>query len=202
MKSKIVLPFAVLSMLFGIAIVGCHNNDTDDGSAADQSKTVDVPVQHDTLMAVKDSTTVAMNSGTAKPDAGKKGKKGKVAISESNMSKATGKMEADNNGVYGNVEVMPSFPGGFKGLQHFFDDNLQYPETASSEGVEGTVNISFVVDEKGKLTSPEIVGERQGYGLDEEALRVVKKMPAWNPGRLKGNNVKTKFTLPVKFVLY
>lgn len=200
MKSKIFFP-VLLSLLFGIAIQGCNNNDTDNGSVSDQSKMADDPMRTDSMTIHKDSITTTMNTGTARPDASKKGKKGKVAISE-NTAKATGKMEADDKGVYGNVEIMPSFPGGFKGLQQFFDDNLQYPETASSEGVEGTVNVSFVVDEKGKLTSPGIVGEKQGYGLDEEALRVVKKMPAWNPGRLKGNNVKTKFTLPVKFVLY
>jgi hypothetical protein len=58
-----------------------------------------------------------------------------------------------------------------------------------------------VVDETGKLSNPEVMGKRVAYGLEAEALRVVSQMPAWNPGQLKGKNVKTRFTLPVKFIL-
>jgi len=141
-------------------------------------------------------------AGMAKPNPAKKGMKGKVAISEAPAPKSTAKMEADNTGVYSNVEIIPSFPGGYKGLQKFFDDNLEYPAEATNEGVEGTVNVTFVVDETGKLTSPKVSGEKLGYGLEAEALRVVNKMPTWNPGKLKGKNVKTSFTLPVRFVLY
>ena len=112
-------------------------------------------------------------------------------------------MEMDNSGVYANVEYLPAFPGGNKGLQNYFDKNLEYPADASNEGVEGTVNVSFVVDENGKLSSPQVVGkDRLGYGLEEEAIRVITRMPAWNAGKLKGQNVKTRYTMPVRFVLY
>ena len=110
-------------------------------------------------------------------------------------------MEADKSGTYSNVDVYPSFPGGAKGLQEYFDKNLVYPAEATNDGVEGTVNVMFTVDETGKLSDAHVMGEQQGYGMDDEALRVVKTMPAWNPGKLKGKNVKTMFTLPVSFQL-
>ncbi len=136
--------------------------------------------------------------GMAKPNAAKKGKKGSSMIT---MPKMTGEMKPDAGGIYGNVDYIPAFPGGNKGLQKFFDDNLIYPSDASDEGVEGTVKVSFTIDENGKIISPVVDGMNEGYGLDDEALRVVKKMPSWNPGKIKGKPVKTKFTLPVRFEL-
>jgi TonB family protein len=214
MKRRNVFSVKLLStaIIVSAALFSCTNNDTNDTPAEPKMDTattaVDTSMNHPSTMttdtsANKMSDAAATTSkGSAKPNPAKKGLKGKVAVSESNMSKPSGKMEADNTGVYSNVEVLPSFPGGYKGLQKFFDDNLQYPEAASNDGVEGTVNLTFVVDETGKLTSPQVNGENLGYGLEAEALRVVNKMPKWNPGQLKGKNVKTKFTLPVRFELY
>ena len=153
----------------------------------------------DTMIAMSDSR-MPETKGMAKPNPAKKGMKGKVMISPA--PKSTAKMEMDKAGVYSNVEVIPSYPGGYKGLQKYFDNNLEYPAEASNEGVEGIVNVTFTVDENGKLSSAQTMGDKLGYGLDEEALRVVNKMPVWTPGKLKGQNVKTKYTLPVRFQLY
>ena len=194
-------------LLLSIGMFSCNVNDTNDSTAATATDTA-VVMSSDTSKMLMDtskmpaSNVVAAKTGIAKPNPSKKGLKGKVNIVETSASKTAGTMEADNQGVYSNVEVLPSFPGGIKGLQKFFDENLEYPADATNEGVEGTVNLTFVVDENGKLTSPQIAGETLGYGLEVEALRVVNKMPVWNPGKLKGKNVKTKFTLPVRFVLY
>ncbi len=214
MKSKNVFSMKLLGavIISGLTVISCHNNDTTESTTAtDTSSTtaMTADTSHNTMdTAVMPADHTAVNntatnkSGTAKPNPAKKGMKGKVSVSETPAAKSNAKMEADNTGVYSNVEVLPSFPGGAKGMQKFFDDNLQYPDDASADGVEGTVNVSFVVDENGKLTSPKVEGDQLGYGLDQEALRVVNKMPTWNPGKLKGKNVKTKFTLPVRFVLY
>ena len=112
------------------------------------------------------------------------------------------KMEMDKEGVYNRAEIMPSFPGGEKALARFVQDNIEYPETALDNDAEGTVQLSFSVDETGKIYTPTVSSEKLGYGLDEEALRVVKKMPKWNPGQIKGKNVKTKFTLPISYKVY
>ena len=99
------------------------------------------------------------------------------------------------------VEVMPSFPGGETSLNKFVEDNLQYPEEALENNVEGRVLITFDVDETGKIYRPNVVSNKLGYGLEEEALKVIKSMPQWNPGRLQGKNVKTTFTLPIVYQL-
>ncbi|MDB5202505.1 MAG: energy transducer TonB [Ferruginibacter sp.] len=214
-----------VALVAGFSISSCHVDDTDststvtttDTSANMRMDNVNTGVDTASMSMPSATTTMAADSnaasaqmttaapataskGNAKPNPAKKGMKGKVTVAPA--PKNTAKMEMDNNGVYSNVEVIPSFPGGYKGLQKYFDDNLTYPMDASNDGVDGTVNVSFTVDENGKLSSPTIQGERLGYGLEEEALRVVNKMPTWTPGKLKGQNVKTRFTLPVRFQLY
>ena len=211
MKRKNLFSIKLLgtALMISMALFSCNSNDTTDTTASTSDTTTTTNTTPDTATMNKepmmDTSTTAVTTtttGMAKPNPAKKGLKGKATITETPASKSNAKMEADNTGVYSNVEVIPSFPGGYKGLQKFFDENLEYPAAASNDGVEGTVNVAFVVDETGKLTSPKVEGDKNGYGLEEEALRVVNKMPTWNPGKLKGKNVKTKFTLPVRFVLY
>lgn len=208
-------------VMLAFTTFSCHNNDTT--STTDQSHTYDTSmsmkssgsdsssmdtsnhgpsaVATDTSKGIGTSTMQHSGmGGKAMPNPAKKGMKGKATVM--GALKGTGSMDMDNSGVYNNVEYIPSFPGGNKGLQKFFDNNLKYPEDATTEGVDGTVKIGFIVDENGKLTSPQVMGDKLGYGLDEEALRVVKEMPIWNPGKLKGKNVKTRYTLPVTFQLY
>ncbi|CAN5793689.1 hypothetical protein BH11BAC4_BH11BAC4_25290 [soil metagenome] len=213
MKRKNVFSLLSVAIIISAVAASCNNNDTTDSMSTTTTDSASTMMSTDTSKMMADTakmmtTDTSMNKmatdnkGMAKPNPAKKGLKGKVSIAEKPAVKSTGAMEADAGGVYSNVEVIPSFPGGYKGLQKFFDDNLEYPTEASNDGVEGTVNVTFVVDENGKLTSPGVGGEKLGYGLESEALRVVNKMPTWNPGKLKGKNVKTTFTLPVKFVLY
>ncbi|GAB2807615.1 energy transducer TonB [Ferruginibacter profundus] len=204
-KSFFGLRLLSAAVILGTAVLSCNSDDYTKSASTpvdDTSATVaTAPAAPDTSkMKVMDSTAVN-KTGMAKPNPAKKGLKGKVTVLPPPAAAAGAKMEADNAGVYTNTEVFPSYPGGNKELQRFFNKNLEYPEDASINGVEGTVELSFVVDENGKLTSPQVVGQPLGYGLEAEALRVVNKMPVWNPGQLKGKNVKTRFTLPVKFVL-
>lgn len=99
------------------------------------------------------------------------------------------------------VEIMPEFPGGDGALAKFLNNHVRYPSMASEIGVEGTVYVKFVVGETGEISHVELVGAKKGAGLDEEALRVVKKMPKWRPGRQNGRNVAVYFNLPIRFVL-
>ena len=138
----------------------------------------------------------------AKPNPAKKGGKGKGGVTM--MSKGMQKMdnmpmEMDKEGYYNRVDVLPSYPGGQKALEKFVENNIVYPNSALNEGVEGTVDVLFAVDENGNVYTPMTKGEKVGYGLDEEAARVIGKMPKWNPGSIKGKNVKTRFTLPITF---
>jgi TonB family protein len=151
------------------------------------------------MTAEKNDSTVRI--GMAKPDPSKKGKKGKVSIATTE-AKNNASMEADKDGFYANTEVLPAFPGGQKALESFFEKNIEYPADATDNGVEGTVDLNFAVDEKGKVYAPKVSSDPLGYGIEKEALRVFSKMPVWTPGKIKGRNVKTKYTLPIKFQLY
>jgi TonB family protein len=98
------------------------------------------------------------------------------------------------------AQVMPSFPGGEEKLAQFLSTNIKYPKEALDNKVEGTVYVSFVVDETGKITNVQML-KRMAYGMDQEAMRVVKMMPNWIPGQQDGKPVAVQFTLPVKFSL-
>ena len=151
------------------------------------------------------SASVAANASadtgtSAKPNSAKKGLKGTVTTTPGKKPAANANPEeTDNQGYYTNIA--PSFPGGDRAIINFFQKNIDYPEDAAANGVEGTVNISFLVDEKGNISYPMTNPPRIGYGLEEEAMRVFSKMPKWTPGSLKGKNVKTRYTLPVTFQL-
>jgi periplasmic protein TonB len=210
MKKTIQL-FMIAGSISAMAMMGCDNNDTSKSEDRMSTDTVTNTMMTDTTMnnmapdtankMMTDTATMNKSTSMAKPNPAKKGMKGRVNIT--GMQKAgTGSMDADKEGVYGNAEVLPSYPGGERALADYFAKNLQYPEDASSEGVEGTVNISFVVDETGHAYAPMVVSPKLGYGLEEEAMRVFNKMPVWNPGKIKGKNVKTRYTLPLSFQLY
>jgi len=98
------------------------------------------------------------------------------------------------------VEQMPQFPGGEGEMMKFIRKNLQYPTLAQENGISGTVIVNFVVDRDGKITLIKVI-RGIGGGCDEEAIRVLKKMPAWNPGKQGGKAVLVSFTMPVKYVL-
>lgn len=98
------------------------------------------------------------------------------------------------------LEVMPEFPGGEAALAAFIKKEVKYPKKAKREGIEGKILVSFVVDKDGSVTDVSIARGVDPL-LDEEAMRAVRLMPKWTPGLLNGKPVKTKFNLPVSFVL-
>lgn len=98
------------------------------------------------------------------------------------------------------VEQQPEFPGGTAALRAFLERNLKYPPEAARAGVSGRVYLSFVVGVDGRI-SDVAVTKGLGFGCDEEALRVVKTMPRWTPGKQSGRAVKARFNLPLVFAL-
>ncbi len=98
------------------------------------------------------------------------------------------------------VEVQPGFPGGDDALYKYLGDNIHYPPIAKDNGISGTVYLSFVIDREGKVTDVKVL-RGPGAGLDEEAMRVVKSMPAWKPGKQNGKPVKVQCQIPVRFLL-
>jgi TonB family protein len=108
--------------------------------------------------------------------------------------------DVDRTPVFTVVEEMPSFPGGEESRLKFLQDNIVYPQVAKESGIQGTVYVSFVVDSKGRVTDVKVM-RGIGGGCDEEAVRVVKMMPGWNPGKQAGKPVRVQFTMPIKFIL-
>ncbi len=100
--------------------------------------------------------------------------------------------------VFKEVEQMPEFPGGLKGLQKYLHANLKYPRAARRAKVTGTVFVGFIVDRNGQITDARVL-KGIGYGCDEEVQRVVMAMPAWKPGVQDGQTVAVRYALPVQF---
>ena len=98
------------------------------------------------------------------------------------------------------VEQMPQFPGGEAEMVKFIYKNLRYPPVATENGISGKVIVNFVVDKDGKITRIKVV-RGIGFGCDEEAVRVLSKMPAWSPGKQGGRAVLVSFTVPFVFKL-
>lgn len=98
------------------------------------------------------------------------------------------------------VEQQPEYPGGLEALRTFLGKNLNYPRSAASAGVSGRVYVSFVVNTDGSLTDIQVL-KGIGFGCDEEAVRVMQKMPHWRPGKQSGRTVRVKYNLPISFTL-
>lgn len=98
------------------------------------------------------------------------------------------------------VEVIPEFPGGIKKMMQFLMENVQYPAEAQKNNEEGIVVVNFVVSKTGKIGNVQIM-KGVSPSLDKEAVRVVKSMPVWTPGKKDGKNVACYFSLPVSFKL-
>ncbi|WP_310393928.1 energy transducer TonB [Hymenobacter sp.] len=100
--------------------------------------------------------------------------------------------------VYFTADEMPTFPGGDAGLVKFLSSKLNYPAAALDRNLSGKVYLTFTVDPEGHLHDPRVV-RGLGSGLDEEALRLVRLMPWWNPGKIHGQPVWVTMTMPITF---
>ncbi len=98
------------------------------------------------------------------------------------------------------VEEDPEFPGGLEALSKFIADNIKYPQLAKENNITGRVFVSFVVEKDGRVGQVKILRDIGG-GCGNEAVRVVKLMPRWKPGKQRGKAVRTQFNLPVNFDL-
>ena len=221
--------FLSLFAFLALFAVSCKNDKTDDtktDTATLTAEPVTVSPVPDTMhMISKDSNTVKPSeinsvSETAIKKAPKKevtpsantkkeetidtrtkktSRKGRIILASLKMMNMQDKMEADKEGIYNRAEIMPAYPGGENSLRTYIENHITYPQNALDNSKEGTVKISFAVDEQGRIYSPAVISPKLGYGLEEEAIRVVKQMPKWIPGQIKGSSVKTRFTLPISY---
>lgn len=105
-----------------------------------------------------------------------------------------------NDMVFDVVEVMPQFPGGQIAMLQYLMKNIKYPEQAMKEGIQGRVTVRFIVEKDGSISDVKPVLSVHPL-LNKEAVRVVKSMPKWSPGKHNGKPVRVRFNLPVMFKL-
>lgn len=108
--------------------------------------------------------------------------------------------EIDEVFPFAKIEEKPSFPGGMTELPKYLAKNTNYPLKCIEMGIEGTVQVQFVIGKDGKVTDVKVVRGKDPL-LDKEALRVVSSMPAWKPGKQGGKPVKVGYVVPVRFKL-
>lgn len=97
------------------------------------------------------------------------------------------------------LSKLPQYKGGGKALAYFIRKNLQYPVEARSAGIGGAVVVEFLVMSNGRVDNAATIGSAIGYGLEEEAVRIVEKMPRWIPAQLEGRPVTAKHQLVIRF---
>ncbi|RNI28616.1 energy transducer TonB [Rufibacter latericius] len=119
---------------------------------------------------------------------------------ESGTGPAGPVQEVFEDKVYIAVEKMPEFPGGMAAMMKYMGEKFRIPSAAQRAGAEGNVVLSFVVGPTGEITNIEVL-KGLGYGLDEEAVRVIKGMPKWSPGEQNGRKVSVKYTVPYRIVI-
>ncbi|MEX1003249.1 MAG: energy transducer TonB [Crocinitomicaceae bacterium] len=102
--------------------------------------------------------------------------------------------------IYDMPEQMPQFPGGADAMEQFISSHIKYPPEAKAKNIQGKVYVQFVVEKDGSISEIKI---RRGAHqlLDDEAVRVIKLMPDWKPGSMRGKKVRVRYTIPITFGL-
>jgi len=108
--------------------------------------------------------------------------------------------EEDDDEFFMVVENMPEFPGGDLGLMKYIQQNVKYPPIAKEYNITGKVYVQFIVDKSGTVTNVKVV-RGVDKNLDAEAVRVVKSLPKYKPGKQRGKPVRVMFTIPINFTL-
>lgn len=106
----------------------------------------------------------------------------------------------EDNSLFKIVECMPEFPGGMKGCLDFIQTEMCYPEEAKKAGIQGRVILQFIIEKDGTPAQPRIVRSVHPL-LDKEALRIIRQMPKWTPGKQDGKPQRVLYTIPISFRL-
>jgi protein TonB len=108
--------------------------------------------------------------------------------------------EIEEEEIFTIVETMPEFPGGQAKLFEYLGKNTKFPPAAKANSISGKVYVNFTIGKDGKIRDVKIIRGVHDL-LDKEALRVVKSMPAWKPGKQRGKSVAVSYNLPINFIL-
>jgi protein TonB len=107
----------------------------------------------------------------------------------------------ESEGVFDVVEQMPEFPGGQNALIQYLSQNLRYPLIAKENKIQGRTLVSFIVEKDGRISTVEVLRSSGDMMLDREAMRVIRSMPRWRPGYMKGQPVRVQYQVPITFKL-
>ena len=124
----------------------------------------------------------------------------KTVVEEYKAPTVVEEKEVEETEIFTVVEENPGFPGGDEARIQYLQSNMKYPTMARESGIQGKVYVTFVVEKNGNVTDVKIL-RGIGGGCDEEAIRVVKAMPKWTPGKQRGKAVRVQFNLPIQFTL-
>ncbi len=181
-------PIWVAAFIISMTMAYCNNS-----TESEKNSTTTT----DTGTAGMNEAVSATDTATARITRPAK-KIGKVTVAMNKEDKSS-KMTADKSGYYNYAETAPVYKGGQPAIENYISNNIEYPQEAIDNNMEGTVSVQFGIDENGKVANVTTLGTKIGYGLEEEAIRVVSKMPEWTPGQVKGRNVKTKMVIPITY---
>lgn len=123
-----------------------------------------------------------------------------AAVMTANAQQPQSSTVSDDDVIFSVVEKEAQFPGGNDAMMKFIAKNVKYPQTAVENKIEGTVYVEFVIEKDGKITNVKAI-RKVSPELDEEAVRVVSKMPKWKPATQRGKTVRCRFRLPIRFQL-
>lgn len=102
--------------------------------------------------------------------------------------------------VYKICDEEPTYPGGYISLMNFLSENIKYPEIAKANGMQGETLLSFIIEKDGTISNIEVL-KSLSKECDEEAIRVLKLMPKWEPGKKKKKSIRFKMNMPISFLL-
>lgn len=145
-------------------------------------------------VSTTDDTEAALNESS------QSGNDAKTESSVTDENENTSESSVVDNKVYSVVEQMPNFPGGEEALMKFINEHIKYPQSALEQGTQGTVMLRFVVTGTGDVGEIQIL-KGLNEDCDNEAKRVVKSLPKFNPGMQQGRPVSVWYTTPVRFVI-
>jgi TonB family protein len=176
-----------------------HNKSSDSSATATSATNADSTGTASNAMTA-DSAASANATATSANATAKKKRKGRTSITWPMAGNE--KITRDNDGVYNRAETAPEFPGGQDALATWLNNHVEYTQQALDNNTDGTIQVSFVVDENGKVIHPKVISSKKlGSGLEEEALRAFDNMPSWKPGKVGGKKVKTRLEVPITFQL-
>lgn len=184
--SRISSPFVLLSL--AIALSGCQESN----SIQAQSHTEVAPIDSSKMDVHSTANQAPEIMGRIVPPNPVEEIMGEIVL-----------MPSDTSDVYIVAEKMPQFKGGDKALYEFIAKNLVYPTWEENEQIVGMIFVSFIIEKDGRITEPKIIKSVDGSkNFDSEVLKLMDKMPLWEPGMQRGKAVRMRYNLPIRFALH